>query len=463
MIPVNYYKKYELSSANTYEELKKEGILLEDIQKNLNQRRENEERNYTSEGHSKRLNDIKVALDKFATEASRDEYDKSLFQSTAKFLVDRGWMDLEDGDWKKGEERFEEALDSDPKYAPAYIGKLCVKLHIQKEGELAQYDETLIEYKAFQLAIEYASDEYRSTLIQYCPVAKTIPSRTQEAYPAKFLVDRGWMDLEDEDWEKGDKRFERALDIDSRYAPAYIGKLCVTLQIRKESDLTEHVEKNLTDYKAFENAMKAATDEYKATLEQYNQTVDMRREELNRTLLKGYNSKLEMARQSALVFFVIIQFSLLCFFIFGEIVNVQQDRFITGVIVLSIGGLFILRALLYYVGRRSDDRRWMVICFFPVNLGIVITTWSLWTGLVSHLETRRVWRGIWRGHGYVTERIYNIGGFGRFIMIMAIVATIFMTFEIIASCYEFVQKPTIEKYILKKKKRNLSGLHPKVL
>jgi len=486
MTRVNYYEKYGLSHAKTYEAIKKENIPLNKIQDMLRQRYENEEYNNAAEGHDERLSDLKAALDVFATEASRAEYDKLIFPSTAKFLVDRGWMDLENEDWEKGEERFEEAIDFDPQYAPAYIGKLCVKLRIKREGELAQYDQILINrqseptkrpslldglaqyphtqkaeeseairyeasligYKAFQLAVEYASDEYRSQLIQYCQMAETIPTRTQGAYHAKFLVDRGWMDLEDEYWGDGDDYFERALDIDSRYAPAYIGKLCVNLRIRKESELSLHTEKELTDYKAFENAIEVATGEYKNTLEQYvekaktyREELEVRRKELIYEQIRKYNSKLKNARQTVFIFFIVVQLSLLSFLIFAEILNVRQSRGSVGFILLVMGSICTLRTLFHYFGIKNKYREWMAGLLLILNISTVIIVWNLWVELVSHFETRRVWRGFWRGYAYVTERIYNVDGLGRLTRGFAIIATIFIVFEAIALCFEFMPNP----------------------
>ena len=51
------------------------------------------------------------------------------------------------------------------------------------------------------------------------------------------LMKRGYLALEDSAWKQAGEHFDRVLDIDPEYAPAYIGKLCAELEVRQESDL----------------------------------------------------------------------------------------------------------------------------------------------------------------------------------------------------------------------------------
>ena len=51
-------------------------------------------------------------------------------------LMKRGWLLLEDSDWKQADEYFNKALDIDPEHAPAYVGKLCAELQVRNEGAL---------------------------------------------------------------------------------------------------------------------------------------------------------------------------------------------------------------------------------------------------------------------------------------------------------------------------------------
>lgn len=69
--------------------------------------------------------------------------------------LDRGYMALEDGDWKKADGFFEEALNLDAHSAPAYIGKTlaqeqCRNLHALVLKKLAECKEVDAEKKAIQ-------------------------------------------------------------------------------------------------------------------------------------------------------------------------------------------------------------------------------------------------------------------------------------------------------------------------
>ena len=69
--------------------------------------------------------------------------------------LDRGYMALEDGDWKKADGFFEEALNLDAHSAPAYIGKAlaqeqCRNLHALVLKKLSECQEVDAEKKAIQ-------------------------------------------------------------------------------------------------------------------------------------------------------------------------------------------------------------------------------------------------------------------------------------------------------------------------
>jgi len=51
-------------------------------------------------------------------------------------LMKRGWLFLEDADWKQADDYFDRVLDIDPEHAPAYIGKLCAEMTVQREEDL---------------------------------------------------------------------------------------------------------------------------------------------------------------------------------------------------------------------------------------------------------------------------------------------------------------------------------------
>ena len=89
------------------------------------------------------------------------------------------------------------------------------------------------------------------------------------------LVKRGYLFLEDADWKQADTYFDRVLDMDPEYAPAYIGKLCAELKLREEEQLAQN-EKPLTGYKSYQKAVRFANAKYRVKIEQYNETIQDR-------------------------------------------------------------------------------------------------------------------------------------------------------------------------------------------
>ena len=97
---------------------------------------------------------------------------------------------------------------------------------------------------------------------------------------AESLTRRGWLFLEDGEWRNADEYFEKALDIDLEYAPAYLGKLCAELRIKYEADLVNHV-KPLDDMRYYQRALRFADAEFRAKVAGYNQAIIARINERN--------------------------------------------------------------------------------------------------------------------------------------------------------------------------------------
>ena len=102
------------------------------------------------------------------------------------------------------------------------------------------------------------------------PAAKKAP---QPAAPGvESLMKRGHLFLEDSDWKQANDYFDRVLDIDPEYAPAYIGKLCAELKVRNEEHLGDY-EKSISEYGNFQKAVRFADDEYKTQVEGYDKKI----------------------------------------------------------------------------------------------------------------------------------------------------------------------------------------------
>ena len=91
------------------------------------------------------------------------------------------------------------------------------------------------------------------------------------------LHKRAVLFLEDGDWDSASEYFDRILDIDPEYAPAYIGKVQVTNKVRKENGLARCAQplKGNPDY---QKALRFASEQQKAIYEGYNRAIEDRLE-----------------------------------------------------------------------------------------------------------------------------------------------------------------------------------------
>ena len=79
----------------------------------------------------------------------------------------RGWLALEDSDWKKANEYFDNALNIDAEYAPAYMGMLCAELQVKNEEDLANHKEPLDNMPNYNKALRFADPDSRTKMIEY--------------------------------------------------------------------------------------------------------------------------------------------------------------------------------------------------------------------------------------------------------------------------------------------------------
>lgn len=91
----------------------------------------------------------------------------TLPQSPALTKTKRGYLSLEDSDWLKAAEYFDEALDADPEYAPAYVGLLCAELKVTGETELKNRQTRFEDNPNFKKALRFADADYKARLETY--------------------------------------------------------------------------------------------------------------------------------------------------------------------------------------------------------------------------------------------------------------------------------------------------------
>jgi uncharacterized protein YgiM (DUF1202 family) len=110
------------------------------------------------------------------------------------------------------------------------------------------------------------------------------------------LIKRGCLFLEDSEWNKADEYFDKALDINPEHAPAYIGKLCVELMVRREETLGDYkklrqskkFDRLLGEYDNFKKALHFANDSYLKKLNVYDQKI---KENFPKTIPKRFTDE----------------------------------------------------------------------------------------------------------------------------------------------------------------------------
>ena len=95
---------------------------------------------------------------------------------------------------------------------------------------------------------------------------------------AEALMKRGHLSLEDSDWAKAVEFFERVLDADPEYAPAYIGLLCAELRVRGEELLGDYPAP-ISDNNHFKRAVRFADARYKTKIEGFDKKIKERLKE----------------------------------------------------------------------------------------------------------------------------------------------------------------------------------------
>ena len=87
--------------------------------------------------------------------------------TAAQPLIDRAFLCLEDGEFGKADNLLEQALNSDPRNASAYVGKLMCELMVKNENDLVLAAAPFEDISFFNRAIQFADDEYRRRLEGY--------------------------------------------------------------------------------------------------------------------------------------------------------------------------------------------------------------------------------------------------------------------------------------------------------
>ena len=87
--------------------------------------------------------------------------------NTAKNLIGRMYMFLEDGDFQSAHMYAERILNIDLQYADAYLGKVMVSLRIRKKEDLVHSNPAFANSPDFKRAMEFADDALKQELLSY--------------------------------------------------------------------------------------------------------------------------------------------------------------------------------------------------------------------------------------------------------------------------------------------------------
>ena len=91
----------------------------------------------------------------------------------SKSLLKRGFMYLEDGNWKNADEYFEKILDAEPKNPKAYLGKFLCTNHILKESDIAKIPKKFdVNDLNLKKAISFSTEKDKDVLLGYISNAR---------------------------------------------------------------------------------------------------------------------------------------------------------------------------------------------------------------------------------------------------------------------------------------------------
>ncbi|MBR6515190.1 MAG: toll/interleukin-1 receptor domain-containing protein [Clostridia bacterium] len=88
-------------------------------------------------------------------------------QGNVTALLKRGYMALEDGEWNKADDFFEQTLNQNAELAEAYLGKLMAELKIRKKDSLKDMAEPFNNSNNYQKAIRFADTALKTELEGY--------------------------------------------------------------------------------------------------------------------------------------------------------------------------------------------------------------------------------------------------------------------------------------------------------
>ncbi len=100
--------------------------------------------------------------------------------SDANPILERAFIFIEDGDFQSADGYFEKVLDTDPRCATAYLGKLMVDLKVKNRRKIASVKTSFEENVNYKRIIRFGSDELIDEINEYLEEVKIRAAKIEE-------------------------------------------------------------------------------------------------------------------------------------------------------------------------------------------------------------------------------------------------------------------------------------------
>ena len=98
---------------------------------------------------------------------------KESANSNVTSLLKRGFMALEDSEWNKADDFFEQSLNFDAELAEAYLGKLMAELKVSKQDDLKNCAEPFDKNNHYQKILRFGDEKLKSAIVGYIEYINT--------------------------------------------------------------------------------------------------------------------------------------------------------------------------------------------------------------------------------------------------------------------------------------------------
>lgn len=206
-------------------------------------------------------------------------------------------------------------------------------------------------------------DNNKNWFCQYCGSKVALEEKKIEingnvtldsAASAKNLIERGYLFIDDSDFESANNYFEKALDLDAKAWRAYVGKLLCLLELKSIDDL-RNSKPLLTEYEDFNKAIRFSPESDKEYFETIRIEVEERHNKETEEILKkqkGIRTEIEKNNEDS-----------------AELIRKNK------LYKFECAGAWILTAVALVVwGILMNKAMWLIVIFIVFFLGAIVVT-----------------------------------------------------------------------------------------